>query len=204
MMQNSVSLLQMRNVYPIMKPLRLNLIRGNQNLFHPRDGKGSTPRFILNAYRIYSNNRLKCCAYLREAFRKVGGEKIVLTTYGIITKPTETTATTTETYVGLATNFKERYRNHQSSFRRSNRRNETELSKYIWTFQDSNKPFQIKWKVLKKCKPNSNISKKCNLCLYEKFIIICKKELFSLNRRNELASSCPHRNRYVLQNSRVT
>ena len=48
------------------------------------------------------------------------------------------------------------------------------------------------------------ISKKCNLCLYEKFIIICKKELCSLNRRNELASSCPHRNRYVLQNSRVT
>ena len=129
-MQNSVSLLQMRNVYPIMKPLRLNLISGNQNLFHPRDGKGSTPRFILNAYRFYSNKRLKCCAYLREAFRKVGGEKIVLTTYGIITKPTETTATTTETYVGLATNFKERYRNHQSSFRRSNRRNETELSKY--------------------------------------------------------------------------
>ena len=60
------------------------------------------------------------------------------------------------------------------------------------------------WKVLKKCKAYSNISKKCNLCLYEKFIIICKKELCSLNRRNELASSCPHRNRYVLQNSRVT
>ena len=75
---------------------------------------------------------------------------------------------------------------------------------YIWTLQDSNKPFQIKWKVLKKCKAYSNISKKCNLCLYEKFIIICKKELCSLNRRNELASSCPHRNRYVLQNSRVT
>ena len=122
----------------------------------------------------------------------------------VIYQATATTATTTETYVGLATNFKERYRNHQSSFRRSNRRNETELSKYIWTLQDSKKPFQIKWKVLKKCKPYSNISKKCNLCLYEKFIIICKKELCSLNRRNELASSCPHRNRYVLQNSRVT
>ena len=101
-------------------------------------------------------------------------------------------------------NFKERYRNHQSSFRCSNRRNETELSKYIWTLQDSKKPLQIKWKVFKKCKPYSNISKNCNICLYEKFIIICKKELCSLNRRNELASSCPHRNRYVLQNSRVT
>ena len=34
----------------------------------------------------------------------------------------------------------------------------------------------------------------------EKFIIICKKNLCSLNKRNELASSCPHRNRYLLKN----
>ena len=88
----------------------------------------------------------------------------------VIYQATVTTATTTETYVGLATNFKERYRNHQSSFRRSNRRNKTELSKYIWTLQDSKEPFQVKWKVLKKCKPYSNNSKQCNLWLYEKFI----------------------------------
>ena len=53
------------------------------------------------------------------------------------------TATITETYFGLATNSKERYRNHQSSFRRSNRRNETGLSKYVWTLQDTKKPFQM-------------------------------------------------------------
>ena len=104
----------------------------------------------------------------------------------------------------LATNFKERYRNHKTFFRHSHRRNETELSKYVWNLHDAKKPFQIKWKILKKCKPYSNISKKCSLCLNEKFIIICKKELCSLNRRNELASSCPHRNRYVLRNFRVT
>ena len=60
-----------------------------------------------------------------------------------------------------------------------------------WKFSS---PHGIKWRVLKRCKPYSNVNKKCNLCLYEKFIIICKKELCSLNRRNELASSCPHRN----------
>ena len=122
----------------------------------------------------------------------------------VIYQATVTTETTTETYVGLATNFKERYRNHQTSFRHLNRRNETELSKYVWTLQDDKKSFKIKWTVLKKCKPYSNVNKKCNLCLYEKFIIICKKELCSLNRRNELASSCPHRNKYVLRNFRVT
>ena len=50
-----------------------------------------------------------------------------------------------------------------------------QLSKHVWTSQEAKKPFQIKWKVLKKCKPYSNISKKCNLSLHEKFIIICKK-----------------------------
>ena len=44
----------------------------------------------------------------------------------------------------------------------------------------------------------------CSLCLNEKFIIICKKELCRLNRRNKLASSCPHRKRYVRGNFRVT
>ena len=108
----------------------------------------------------------------------------------VIYQATVTTATRTETYVGLATNFKKHYKNHQSSVRRLNTRNEMKLSKYIWTLQDSKKCFQIKCKVLKKCKPYSNISKKCNLS--------------SLNRQNKLGSSCPHRNRYVLQNSRVT
>ena len=67
-----------------------------------------------------------------------------------------TTETTTETYVGLATN----YRNHKTS-RLSTlaRRNETELSKYVWNLRDAKKPFQIKWKILKKCTPYSNISK---------------------------------------------
>ena len=64
--------------------------------------------------------------------------------------------------------------------------NETELSKYVWNLQNEKKPFQIKWKILKKCKPYSNISKKCSLCLNEKFIIICKKELCSLNRSYNL------------------
>ena len=121
----------------------------------------------------------------------------------VIYQATVTTETATETYVGLATNFKERYRNHKTSLRHSKRRNETELSKYVWNLQNEKKTVQIKWKILKKCKPYSYISKKCSLCLNEKFIIICKKELCSLNRRNELASSCPHRNRYVLVNTKT-
>ena len=89
---------------------------------------------------------------------------------------------------------------YTASFRHQSKRNETELSKHIWTLKDNNKPFTIKWRIIKQCRPYNNISNKCNLCLFEKFVIICKKNLCSLNKRNELASSCPHRNRYLLKN----
>ena len=57
----------------------------------------------------------------------------------VVDQATVITATTTESYIGLATNFKDRYGNHMSSFRRTNRRNETELSKHIWTLKDCQK-----------------------------------------------------------------
>lgn len=121
-------------------------------------------------------------------------------TQNVVYQATVTTQTSSESYVGLATNFKDRYRNHTASFRHESKRNETELSKHIWTLQDTNKPFSIKWRIIKQCRPYNNINNKCNLCLFEKFVIICKKNLCSLNKRNELASSCPHRNRYLLKN----
>ena len=53
-------------------------------------------------------------------------------TQNVFYQATVSTQSSSETYVGLATNFKERYRNHTASFRHQNKRNETELSKHIW------------------------------------------------------------------------
>ena len=75
------------------------------------------------------------------------------------------TQSSSETYVGLTTNFKERYRNHTASFRHQSNRNKTELSKHIWTLKDNNKPFTIKWRINKQCRSYSNISNNSNLCL---------------------------------------
>ena len=122
----------------------------------------------------------------------------------VIYQATVTTETSTETYVGLATNFKERYRNHLTSFKHCKKRNATELSKHIWELKDKNRKFNLTWKIIKKSQSYNNENKKCNLCLNEKFIIICKKHLSSLNKRNELASPCPHRNKYTLKNFYVT
>ena len=44
-------------------------------------------------------------------------------------------------------------------------------------------------------------NKTCNLCLKEKFLIICRPELSTLNKRNELVSSCRHRNKALLRNN---
>ena len=94
-----------------------------------------------------------------------------------------------ETYVSLTEGtFKTRYLNHTSSFRnkKSKKRHSLELSKHIWSLKESNTRFSIKWKIIKKCQPCSNKTKRCNLCLYEKLIIIRHPELSSLNKRNEL------------------
>ena len=107
-------------------------------------------------------------------------------------------------FIWLASNFKERYRNHQTSFRQPNERNETELSKHIWNLKDRKESFHVKWRILRTCKSYNNENKKCNLCLQEKHYIIFRKDLSSLNKRNELASSCRHRNRFTLKFFRIT
>ena len=109
---------------------------------------------------------------------------------------------TTETYIGLTENdFKTRYRNHTASFRHAKHRNSTELSKHIWTLKDNNIEHFICWRILSSHSPYNSSSKRCNLFLKEKFLIICRPELSTLNKRNELVSSCRHRNKALLRNN---
>ena len=78
---------------------------------------------------------------------------------------------TTETYVGLtATDFKTRWRNHQMSFKHEKRRNDTELSKYLWKLKEKKEGYSISWKIIAKAKAYSNTTKRCNLCITEKFL----------------------------------
>ena len=107
-----------------------------------------------------------------------------------------------DTYIGLTENtFKTRYRNHTASFRHAKLRNSTELSKHIWTLKDNCIDHFISWRILSSHSPYSSASKRCNLCLKEKFLIICRPDLSTLNKRNELVSSCRHRNKALLRNS---
>ena len=91
-----------------------------------------------------------------------------------------------QTYVGLTSNtFKIRYANHKSSFCNQKKKMSTELSKYIWDLKEKKITYDIKWKILKKATAYNNTSDRCNLCLWEKFFIIYKPSLSTLNKRNE-------------------
>ena len=45
-----------------------------------------------------------------------------------------------------------------------------------------------------------HIQTKCNLCLWEKYYIICRPNMATLNNRNELVSSCRHAKKFLLNN----
>ena len=109
------------------------------------------------------------------------------------------------TYVGLTeTSFKVRFANHKSSFSDPSKRLSTELSKHVWNLEEANQKFKISWKILKQTSPFSPVSNCCNLCLWEKYFIICRPELATLNRHNELVTSCRHTNKFLLKNFKPT
>ena len=63
---------------------------------------------------------------------------------------TNDTDDTFKYYLGLAeTSFKDRCRNHISSFNNEQHKTKTELSKYVWSLKNENKIPSIEWKILK-------------------------------------------------------
>ena len=94
----------------------------------------------------------------------------------IITKHNAVTTSNPNTimnYIGMtSTTFKERLANHNYTFEHKEHSNKTELSKYIWTLKDNKKDFNINWQILKRAISYTGGSKRCNLCLEEKFCIL--------------------------------
>ena len=78
------------------------------------------------------------------------------------------------------------------SFRNERYKHATELSKHI--------AYQIKWRKIKQARSYSNVSKRCNLCLWETFFILRRPEMSTLNSRNELVSGCRHARKFLLKN----
>ena len=120
----------------------------------------------------------------------------------IVYKATVHTAQgTPKSYIGLCeTDFKRRFNNHKLSFTHEDKKQTTQLSKHIWTLKNKNIDFRIKWTVLKKTKSYSNITKRCQLCLWEKYFIIMSDKATTLNKRSELLNKCRHSSKFLLKN----
>ena len=102
-------------------------------------------------------------------------------------------------YLGLTENtFKQRFTTHLSSFRRIQARNETCLSEKIWELKENGTDFEVNWEIVMKAPSYNNISKKCQLCLTEKTLIMYADSNTSINKRNEVMGKCRHKNKWYL------
>ena len=116
----------------------------------------------------------------------------------IVYQATVTTKGKEETYIGVTENqFKARFANHKQSFKNQRYKHQTELSKYIWSLKEEEVEFNITWRIIRKAEAYNNISKRCNLCTTEKWFILCKPSMATLNTRVELINNCRHKNRFL-------
>ena len=119
-------------------------------------------------------------------------------TSSIIYNAQVTTNNATKNYIGLTEGtFKQRFSQHKAKFKHRKYTNSTELSKYIWKLRDNNQDFNIKWTIISRARPYNNISKRCDLCLTEKLMIITANPDRILNKRSELISKCRHENKFL-------
>ena len=119
----------------------------------------------------------------------------------IVYKATVTDDSNDMIYYGLVEkDFKQRWRDHKQSFKDRKYASKTELSKHIWSLHDKKESFGIKWDIDAKASPTRAGSRKCDLCITEKKVIVTADPLKLLNKRDELVSCCRHRRKFLLQN----
>ena len=77
--------------------------------------------------------------------------------------------------------------------------NSTTLSTHFWNQLGSDMDPKVTWKIIEKNIPTFNpITKKCQLCIREKFNIVLRPEAATLNLRHEIFSSCRHKEEKLL------
>ena len=103
-------------------------------------------------------------------------------------------------YFGLTEGeFKTRYTAHKRSFRVEKCRNETELSKYIWTLKaEGITDPTVTWSIARRATPYRCGSRRCDVCLSEKLVIALSDPSSTLNSRAEIISTCRHRRKFRL------
>ena len=134
----------------------------------------------------------KCnCQKQRKDMCPLEGECVIST---VIYEAEVTSENLIRRYVGsTGGQFKKRWYKHKSDFNNQKNKLSTELSKYIWKLKESNKKYDIKWKILRKIKQtDETIKKVCTTCNLEKLEISSANKNELLNKRSELLGKCVH------------
>ena len=117
----------------------------------------------------------------------------------MVCKAEVTTNTTYKEYYGTSEGeFKSRYNNHTQSFRHISHIDDTELSKYLWTLKANGTDYHLKWNIKSYPSRYKCGTRRCDLCLKEKMIIVLADPKVLLNKRTALISKFRHRNKFIL------
>ena len=112
----------------------------------------------------------------------------------------ENQAGTSETYIGLTENtFKDRLTKHRKSINTEGY-HKNSFSNYIWDLKRKNINFELSWRIVAKSKPYSPATKTCQLCIQEICYILFRRNMSSLNKKNEFFGYCLHKSKFLLQN----
>ena len=102
-----------------------------------------------------------------------------------------------ETYIGLtATEFKYRYSNHLTSIKQNKK--STALSSYTSKLKSEKVKYTLKWKIVGRAMPFSPVTGICSLCTLEKYFIITKPHMATLNKNEEMYNYCLHKQKLLL------
>ena len=105
----------------------------------------------------------------------------------------ETVSGKTETYTGLTgREFKDRLYEHRTDINNNTAgKKTTRLSAHTRALKEKSKDYTIDWKIIEKANIYNPITKKCMLCLKEKFYIMYDRKGSSLNKRNKVFNTFP-------------
>ena len=84
----------------------------------------------------------------------------------------ETVSIKVEKYTGMtAREFKDRWREHKYDIRNPSDKQKTRLSTHTWKLKDKSIDFDVKWSLIEGASDYNPITRKCRVCLKEKFIL---------------------------------
>lgn len=160
-------------------------------------------KHILNSHTVNTDERKCSCPKKSKTVCPLDGYCLAS---NIVYKATVTAESSPlKQYIGLTgTTFKQRLANHTQSFNNKTMSNASELSKHIWHLKNKGESYNLKWSIIQRAAPYNPATKRCNLCLAEKFHIMTAPKDRTLNKRSELVSNCRHKHKYKLKEFDIT